>query len=140
MEWLTEKILQIIPMLLLGGWTVYVFRQNRKDKQADANREISAVSTSAIVADGTTLRKDLREMLKDEQNRSDKIEEWLRAAQKDISALQIQVNNLLNTKTLLEQEKGALTEQKETLEQEVKDLRGRVLELEREVRELITGR
>jgi predicted nucleic acid-binding Zn-ribbon protein len=144
MEWTGEKLLQLLPIAVSVALPIYVYFRTQRDKRTAENREGKSELTSDIVADGTSIRRDLRAMLKDEQARSDKFEGWLVAARDDIQDLKSKVNNLAFMKITLEREKKQIEQEcteliaeKAVLENKIRDLLARVGDLEKQVKTLL---
>ncbi len=123
MEWTLEKLLQFSPLLFSGAFAVFVYWRNRKDKKIETTRSERGELTSDIVEEGTSIRKDLRAMLRDEQARSDlrdKIIEGLRPEIYDLKGL---INNMSLTIATLERDLADLTKINKLLQIELESRR-----------------
>lgn len=139
MEWTLEKLLQFSPLLVAGALPAYIYWRNRKDKQELEEKDVKLELTSEILSDGSTIRKDLRQMLKEEQNRYDKVVTIVEQLRDEIIDLKSLVNDFRaevkelkfvnNTQAVdkkkLEEENEKLRAEKILLQNEIKDLRAR---------------
>lgn len=119
MEWIPEKLLQFSPLVFSGAFAAFVYWRNRKDKQTEIERGERGELTSGIVEEGTSIRKDLRAMLREEQARSDlrdKIIEGLRPEIYDLKGL---INNMSLTIATLQRDLADLTRINKTLQTEL---------------------
>ena len=142
MEWWLEKLIIILPMLALGAWTVYVQRTQAAEKKREAEEKRHQLQeqhatgvTSNILADGTSIRRELVDQLKDERARSDKFESWIEALRSEVNDLKSKVNNLSFLKFTLENENEELKVENARLHDTVENLTARVVHLEAQVKE-----
>lgn len=151
MEWTGEKLLQLLPIAVSVGLPLYMYFRSLKEKRAEANKEVKVELTTEILADGSSIRKEQGERLKDEQARYDKVVTIVEQLRDEIIELKgnvvdfrAEVKELKfvnNTQALdkkkLEDENDKLRAENVLLENEIRDLRTRVGDLETQVKNLM---
>lgn len=140
MEWFLTNALTLIPMLALGGWTIYVYQQTRNDKSKERAEIQTTDLAKAHLTEGHSLRQDLREMLNEANERIDRHEEQINAQNEKISELRQTISDLSYEKKILEREKEMLEQdilrREELFQKENLKLLDRVRELEKQVEQL----
>lgn len=119
MEWILEKLLQFSPLLVAGALPSYIYWRNRKDKQLESERGERGELTSDIVEEGSSIRKDLRTMLKEEQLRSDNRDKVIENLRSEIYDLKGTINNVSFMRITLERDLAELTRNYEMLQIEL---------------------
>ncbi len=128
-EWALEKFLQFSPLLVAGALPLYLNWRNRKDKQKTEEQGSKSELTSDILADGSSIRKEQSERIKEEQVRYDKIVmivEQLRDEVVDLKSniidLRAEVKELKFVNMTLAQEKQQLEDKNDKLMARIGDL------------------